>query len=296
MNILLHLFCHIDDFCKDFFKQLKEKQLPRATSAGIRQRKRSLSESEIMTILVAFHYSGYRTFKDFYLKEVLERWHYIFPGLVSYSRFIEFLPSVVAPLLAYLQSCLGKSNGIQFCDSTPLCVCKNPRISQHKVFKGIAQRGKTSVGWFFGFKLHIIVNSVGELIWFMVTPGNASDSTTLQKHDLSCLIGKLVGDKGYISAALTLHLASFGVALITKLRKNTKQKTALRLLEDALLLRSRGMVESVIDLLKNECQIEHSRHRASTGFLTNLFAALAAYCHLPSKPSIGARLNKIELP
>jgi hypothetical protein len=295
MNILLHLFCHIDDFCKDFFKQLQERQVTNRNRQAKRQRKRSLSESEIMTILVAFHYSGYRTFKDFYLKEVLERWHYIFPGLVSYNRFIEFLPSVAAPLLAYLQSCLGKSNGIQFCDSTPLCVCKNPRISQHKVFKGIAQRGKTSVGWFFGFKLHIIVNSVGELVWFMVTPGNASDSSTLQKYDLSCLIGKLVGDKGYISATLTLHLASFGVALITKLRKNTKQKTALRLLEDALLLRSRGMVESVIDLLKNECQIEHSRHRASTGFLTNLFAGLVAYCHLPSKPSIGARLNKIQL-
>jgi hypothetical protein len=292
MTSLLHLFCHVDDFCQTFFQELK----PKTLAGNTRQRKRSLSESEIMTILIAFHHSGYRTFKDFYTKEVLPRWRYAFPGLVSYNRFIEFCPSVTVPLMAYLISCLGKSDGIQFCDSTPLCVCKNPRISQHRVFDGIAKRGKTSVGWFFGFKLHIIVNSIGEIVWFMLTAGNASDSTTLQKYDLSCLKGKLIGDKGYISAALTAHLASFGVSLITKLKKKSKDKTALRLLEDALLLRRRGMVESVIDLLKNECQIEHSRHRASTGFLTNLFAGLAAYCHLPSKPSIVGRFNKIVLP
>jgi len=101
-----------------------------------------------MTLVVAFHHSQFRNFKAFYLGFVCPFWHKAFPGLVSYNRFIEFIPSVIVFLAAYLKSLLGSCRGISFLDSTALAVCHNRRIHQHRVFQGIAQRGKTSVGWF----------------------------------------------------------------------------------------------------------------------------------------------------
>jgi len=89
-----------------------------------------------------------------YLNQVRQQWHSAFPGLPSYHRFVEWMPSTLQPLCVYLKQCFGSCTGIGFVDATCLKVCHNRRISRHKVFDGIAQRGKTSVDWFFGFKLH----------------------------------------------------------------------------------------------------------------------------------------------
>jgi hypothetical protein len=159
MRSLLEVFCDVDDFCQVF--------LP----AWQRQRPRQLCLSEIMTILIAFHQSHYRTFKAFYTTQVLLHWRAEFPGLVSYARFVEFTPSALGPLCAYLRQCYGACTGTSFVDATALAVCHNRRIAQHKVFRDLAARGKTSVGWFFGFKLHLVVNDRGELLQVALTPG-----------------------------------------------------------------------------------------------------------------------------
>jgi len=114
--------------------------------------------SEIMTILIAFHQSHYRDFKHFYQVLVSAYWRSKFPRLPSYTRFIEFMSSVMMPLCIYLKHCFGQCTGISFVDSIYLHVCHNRRIPQHRVFIGMAARGKTSVDWFFGFKLHLLVN------------------------------------------------------------------------------------------------------------------------------------------
>jgi hypothetical protein len=93
-----------------------------------------------------------------------------FPGLVSYSRFVELTLTVLLPLLAYRRTCLGTCTGVSFLDATALAVCDNHRIAQHHVFQGFAQRGKTSTGWCFGFKLHVLVNDRGELLNFALPP------------------------------------------------------------------------------------------------------------------------------
>lgn len=287
MDSLLALFCDVDDFCKEFLPKWQQVQL----SSGLlqRRRQRSLSISEIMTILIAFHQSHYRDFKDYYLEQVLKYWRPEFPGLVSYNRFVEFIPSALVPLMMYLRTCcLGKCSGISFIDSTSLDVCLNQRIHAHKVFAGLASRGKSSTGWFFGFKLHLVVNDRGELLDIFLTSGNVDDrkpAPRLAKR----LFGKLFGDKGYISQTLAqslLHM--FNVQLITKLR--SKMKNQLMLLSDRILLRRRAIVESVIDQLKNISQIEHSRHRSITNFCVNVLCGLIAYCRRPSKPSLGLDL------
>jgi hypothetical protein len=284
MDSLLELFCDVDDFCKAFVPVWQKKQLDAGEIQ--RQRERSLSISEIMTILIHFHQSHYRDFKAYYIGYVQERLRAEFPGLVSYTRFVEFIPSVLIPLCVYLrQSCLGTCTGISFIDSTPLAVCKNQRIHAHKVFAGLAQRGKTSTGWFFGFKLHLIFNDRGELLNLMLTPGNIDDRKPVPAL-VRELFGKLFADKGYISKQLFEELLlTFNVQLITGIRSN--MQNVLMPLMDKVLLRKRAIVETIIDQLKNISQIEHSRHRSPINFLVNLICGLIAYCCQPKKPSLG---------
>jgi len=283
VDSLLVLFCDVDDFCQAFLP-IWSKQLL-ASGAKQRLRVRSLTISEIMTILIAFHQSHYRDFKAYYCEQVLKYWHPEFPGLVSYNRFVEFIPSALVPLMMYLRTCcLGKCNGISFIDSTPLDVCLNQRIHCHKVFAGLAGRGKSSTGWFFGFKLHLVVNDCGELLDIFVTSGNVDDRQPVP-HLAKRLFGKLFGDKGYISQPLAESLRRmFNVQLITKLR--SRMKNQLMLLSDRLLLRRRAIIESIIDQLKNISQIEHSRHRSITNFFVNVLCGLIAYSRRPSKPSL----------
>jgi hypothetical protein len=240
-----------------------------------------------MTILIWFHSSHYRTFKAYYLEHVQTPLRAEFPTLVSYQRFVELMPTVVVPLLAYLHQQMGNCTGISFIDSTPLPVCHPARIRQHRVFAATAKRGKTSVGWFYGFKLHLIVNDRGEVLSFCLTPGNLDDRQPVPQlaQQARHLFGKLFGDKGYISQALMEQLiVEHRVHLVTRLRK--KMRNRLMEVSDKLLLRKRAIIESIHDQLKNICQVEHSRHRSPANFLVNLLGGLIAYCHQPKKPSL----------
>ena len=279
---LLELFCHVDDFCQSFLPEHNAHLL----TSGIRQRQRtrSLSISEIMTILILFHQSHYRDFKAFYTQEVCKHLRREFPGLVSYTRFVELMPSALLPLCAYLRHCMGHCTGISFLDSTDLTVCHNKRISQHKVFAGSAARGKTSTGWFFGFKLHLLFNDCGELLEVALTAGNVDDRKPVPGM-VKKLFGKIFANRGYLSKALFRELLdTFGIQLITKLKKNMKNQ--LMPLADKMLLRKRAIAETIIDQLKNISQIEHSRHRSPVNFVINIVCGLIAYCHQPKKPSL----------
>ena len=257
---ITEIFCSIDDFCKDFVPLWQKSML---TNGRKRIRKSKLSLSEVMTIQVLFHFSGYRTFKDFYIGYVCEHLCNEFPDLVSYNRMVELKRESFIPLGIYLKVCgLSNCTGLSFIDSTPLRVCDKRRINQHSVFKALAQRGQCSLGWFYGFKLHIATNDTGGIIDFMITKGNVDDRKPLYKPSfIKKLFGKLFGDKGYISKDLFSLLFSNGIHLVTKLRKNMKTKL-LTPMKDAYHLRKRAIIETIFDQLKNICQVEHSRHRS----------------------------------
>lgn len=285
MESLVELFCDVDDFCQVFVPTMDKKLI--CNGVQTRKRARSLTISEIMTILIHFHQSHYRNFKAYYLEYVLPRLKGEFPGLVSYTRFVDYIPSALIPLCAYFKTaCLGNCTGISFIDATSLDVCLNQRIASHKVFAGLAERGKTSTGWFFGFKLHLVINDRGELLNVTLTPANVDDRKPVPNL-VRKLFGKIFGDKGYISKPLyELLRQTVGVQLITKLKSNSKNRLPMELM-DRILLRKRAIVESVIDQLKNISQIEHSRHRSVGNFLVNLICGLIAYAHQPKKPSLG---------
>jgi IS5 family transposase len=279
---ITRIFCEVDDFCQQFEQQWHQQpQLP--SMPGERRSQSRLSLSEIMTIAIAFHGSGFRTFKEFYTLCVLPHWGGAFPRLVSYTRFVELMPWGLMMLCCFLHTRKGEVTGIAFIDSTPIEVCHPCRVHAHQVFKGLVKWGKNSVGWYFGFKLHLIINDQGELLAFKLTPANTDDRQPVPQMTPD-LMGQLFGDRGYISQELFEELYQRGLQLVTKSKKNMKNR--LVKLMDKILLRKRAVIESVNDRLKNICQIEHSRHRSCWNFLVNLVAGLIAYTYQEKKPSL----------
>jgi hypothetical protein len=286
---ILQLFCEIDDFCKIFETLWQKRQI----SDGKRRRNRQtrLSLSEVMTILVMYHHSGYKNLKCLYLKEVCQHYQREFPGLVSYQRFVQLQQRAVMPLFFYLASRRGNCTGISFIDATNLKVCHNLRIPSHKVFLESAARDRSSTGWYFGFKLHLAVNECGEILGFYLTAANVDERVPVQWMTRE-LWGKSISDRGYISKDLFEKLMKRGLRLITKLRKSMKNRFIA--MEDKLLLRKRATIETINDQLKNIENIEPIRHRSLWNFLGNVAAGLTAYTWQEKKPSI--KLRKQERP
>ncbi len=285
---ILPVFCEIDDFCQVFEPRFNQMLL----GDGKRQRKKpgAMALSEVMTMLVLFHLSGYRNLKTFYTGFVSRYLSQEFPHLSSYNRFVERQRDALVPLWCYLHLKRGSCTGISFVDATTLKVCHNLRIPRHQVFAGSAGRGQTSVGWFYGFKLHLIINERGEIVSCYLTAGNVDDRKPVlgMVKKARKMFGKLFGDKGYISKALTECLQLEHVRLVTGIKKNMKNK--LVSLYDKLMLRKRAIIETVNDQLKNISQIEHTRHRSLWNFLGNVAAGLIAYSFREKKPSLN--LNK----
>lgn len=284
---ITEIYSLVDEFCKNFEEQTSSFLLGHKS-----KRPPKMSTSEVITITLLFHLSGFRTFKHFYLFYVQKHMQSEFPQTVSYNRFVELQQSCLMTMTIFVKTCcLGKCTGISFVDSTPIRVCKNKRITANKVFRGLAETGKSTIGWFHGFKLHIVINDKGEILSFCITQANVDDREPLNNESfLRAVFGKLYADKGYISQKLQQLLFVDGIHLITSIRNN--MKNSLMTLADKILLRKRSVIETVNDELKNICQIEHSRHRSFTNLLTNMIAAIAAYSFLPKKPSIKYHTQK----
>lgn len=281
------IFCEIDDFCKEFYQNQSSRLLPNPNRKRMRYCK--MAPSEIMTIIVLFHLSHYRTFKDYYYECVIKYLKPYFPAPVSYNRFLELKSSVITALAVYMKHKAGSESGMYYIDSTTLKVCRNRRIYRHKVFDKIAKRGKSSMGWFFGFKLHLVINHKGEIMSFCLTQGNVDDRIPMETL-FKNLKGIACGDKGYISKNKAQILLEQGLNFITKTK--TTMKKIIRSNFEKYLLGQRSIVETVIEQLKSICLIEHSRHRKPDNFLANLLSALIAYTLKTRKPSINQRSLK----
>ena len=290
MNKLTETYCDVDDFCKLFIPQWEEILIENGTRK--RRREKRMSSSEIMTVIISYHQSNYRDFKNYYLGYVSKHMKSYFPSLLSYTRFIAVMPSVLIPLCSYLKTRLGKPTGIAFIDSTKIEVCHIMRAKRNKVFDGVAKHGKGTMGWSFGFKLHLIINHLGEIVAVKLTEGNVDDRKPVPDM-VSALSGKLYGDKGYLSKALSEDLLEKGVELLTNVRKNMKKKAMS--LWDRALLKKRFIIETVNDQLKNISYIEHTRHRSITGFMINMLAGLIAYCLKENKPALDLNAADFDL-
>jgi hypothetical protein len=273
---LVELFCIVDDFCIQFEPEWNR------SLVGKKFKKCELSMSEVLTILICFQFSGYKCFKWFY-QFLIEHHKKDFPKILSYSRFVEVKGDFMAPLFSFLNFHLGECSGITYVDSTPLKICHNKRIHSNQVFKNLARRGKSTMGWFYGFKLHISTTENGDLLGASVSKGNIDDRKVV-KNICKNLKGRLFGDKGYISQKLFEEMLDLGLRIVTALR--LKMKPKLMTSEDNELLKKRSMIESVFHILKNILTLNHTRHRSPINFMVNILGALCAYCLYPNKPGI----------
>jgi hypothetical protein len=233
------LYCCLDDFCKVFEAWEAHRLIPSSTT---RQRCGKLSRAEMLFIVVLFHLSPYKHFKAFYLYGIGHQHRSCFGDLPHYDRFVSLMPRLFVPLMVLLHSLSGEQTGLYFADSTKLAVCHNRRIDRHKVFNGLAARGKTSMGWFYGLKLHFVINHKGQVMALKITPGNTADSTVLDEITQR-LTGKIYADKGYISRVLFRTLWQRGLHLITGIRRNMRNH--LMPLAEKLMLRKRFVIEMV---------------------------------------------------
>jgi hypothetical protein len=282
------LYCCLDDFCKVFEDWEARRLIPSPTT---RQRTGKLSRSEMLFIMVLFHLSAFKHFKAFYHYGIGQQHRACFGDLPHYDRFVSLMPRLFVPLMVLLHSMSGEPSGIYFADSTKLAVCHNRRIHRHKVFDGLAARGKTSMGWFYGLKLHFVINHKGQIMALKITPGNTADSTVLDEITRQ-LRGKLYADKGYIGRELFTQLWQRGLHLITGIRRN--MRNYLMPLADKLMLRKRFGIETVLDTLKSEMGLEHSRHRSVINAMVHVLSCLLAYAFRPGKPSISLTAQHIK--
>jgi len=282
------LYCCLDDFCKAFADWEAHRLIP---SEQTRQRPGKLSRAEMLFIVVLFHLSPYKHFKAFYLYGIGHQHRSCFGDLPHYDRFVSLMPRLFVPLMVLLHSLSGEPSGVYFADATKLAVCHNRRIHRHKVFNDLAARGKTSMGWFYGLKLHFVINHKGQVMALKITPGNTADSTVLDEITQR-LAGKIYADKGYIGHALFTKLWQRGLHLITGIRRNMRNH--LIPLADKLMLRKRFVIETVLDTLKTEMGLEHSRHRSVRNAMVHILSCLVAYAFRPGKPSISMAHQKVE--
>lgn len=286
MVTIEEIFCTVDDFCKNNDINYEKSQL----CNGRRTRKRAtrLTISEIITIIIYYQFSKYKDFKAYYLLQVQAHLKPEFPKLVSYSRFIELIPRVLNTMVLFLHTNLAEATGISFADSTQVAVCHKKRIDRHKVFKNFGATGKSSKGWFFGFKLHLICNHEGGLVSVRITTANTDDKAPIPSMAKK-LFGRLYGDKGYISNKLSEELLEKGVVLITSIRKNMKPR--IMSLFDKLVLKKRTLIESINNQIKSKFDLEHSRHRSPLNGFTHMVSTLIAYCLNPGKPKTSIEFN-----
>ncbi len=279
-KIMTEVFCFVDEFCKIFEQDIQKSLLSSTKSQRNPTRTPSLSIAEIVTIIIMYSFSPCKNFK-FYYNTCIKKSD--FPSLVSYNRFIKLQPRAFAVIAALANSCKGEETGSYFLDATTLAVSHNKRTSQHRVFKDIAKMGKSTMGWFYGFKLHLAINQKGEIMNLAITKGNTTDVSMVETL-VKSLVGKVYGDKGYISAKLFERLFSRGLQLITGIKKTMKNK--LMDLHDKIMLRKRSLIETVFDYLKNKFNLQHTRYRSPVNFLIHILSTVIAYQFKKNKLSI----------
>ncbi len=283
---VIQIFCELDDFINAVEKFMGHKLIGSSSPQSVHRP--DISLSEMMCIEILYHLSGYKCFQ-YYYEQMVEQGALksYFPSAPSYSRFVQLKPRMLPLIVMYLNCCrLGQLCGVYYADSTRIAVCHNRRIRRNRVFYGKARQGRSSIGWFYGFKLFLVVNAFGQIIKVLFTTGNVADNNT---DHLLRLFDKLKGwvfaDKGFIVPQKTRErLLQKGLHLITNIRANMKNR--LMNYQQKILLKKRGMIDSIYDILKSVCDIEHTRHRSPVNAVINVFAAICAYSFLDRLPNI----------
>jgi len=269
---LYHIFDRIDDLLKAMSISLRRKLLADLKPKG--GRPSGLSLPAILTLGIFRFATGVKDVKHYHRK-LVSSYSQELGRIPNYGNFNALMnqatPYVIFLLEWICYSNKSTSNGAYFLDATSLKVCENKRIFDHKVCEDIAQRGKSSMGWFFGFKLHVVCDSLGRLVSLLITPGNTDDRKFVLKL-LKGLKGLCVADAGYVSKKLMHELYEQGLLLLTDVRNSMK-----RLMSEAqhAVLKLRQRIEGIFSCLKHRLKAEASIARSPLGYVSRcLYACL----------------------
>lgn len=278
------LFVFLDDFCQAVDQHLSQLMVSCGDKIKRVTRVMGMTLSELLTIELLYQQSPCKNFKYFY-HSYLQMYGCEFPNLVSYHRFVELKPRILSYLMLLVRWFCEQSDktGLSYIDATPLAVCHSKRMGRNQVFKGLARLGKTTKGWFFGLKLHLVINEKGQIQNLKITQGNTDDRTPVLEL-VEGLEGLLFGDRGYIKASLFHKLYEHGLKLVTSLKKNMKSHMMPWI--EKVLLRKRSIIETVFSVLKHTLELEHTRHRSTANALVHILTTLVTYCFRTHKPSI----------
>lgn len=280
---LIEIFITCDDFDKSYELWQRQRSLG---GDSCYTRIPAICDSEVLSLLVFYHWSGYKNFQYFYERFALIYLIDYFPTMPSYSRFVELIPRQAMKMFILLkvQSLMSQRTGVYIVDSKKLPVCHNKRIHSNKVFEGFASRGKSSTGWYYGLKIHLIINQLGEIVNFELTSANVSDNNAeLLQKIFKDLKGTCYGDKGYLSKLFD-YFYQAGLKIVTKIRSN--MKNILMPLDEKINLKKRAVIESVNDILMSVFDIEHTRHRSPINAIIHTLGALVAYGFYEQKPTV----------
>ncbi len=244
-----------------------------------------MSFSEIGAIAIAYHQSTHKCFKFYYQEEILGNLISFFPSAISYERFVSIQHRVLPFLVAFLKTTrLCSPTDANYIDASKLEICHLMRVASNKVFKGQAKYGRTIMGRFYGYKFHLIINHLGEIVNVIFSKGNVADNNKKMLREITeDFTGLLIGDKGYITT-IKDELLENGINLVTKPRKNMKPVKHTPQVE--YYKKHRGLIETTNGLLKEKANIQHTRHRSTANFEINLWAAIIAYTYNEKLPSI----------
>lgn len=283
--MLVEIYVDVDDFCKAQ-RSLLAKAL-RHCGAYKKLHPSQLTLSEIMTILIHYHLSPYKNFKAYYMHYVCQDLRRDFPDLVCYDRFVALIPRTLIPMMLYLADRCSRSlrTGIYYVDSTPLAVCHPKRAHQHRTMKSFASWGKTSVGWFYGLKVHLLINHLGQIVQVRITSGSTHDANLRVLYQLTHdLVGWVFGDKGYLLNTDKKDFLERDGELIIAAKPRKGMAKADWPLAAKRYAKKRGLVETVIGQTKAVCNMEHTRHRSEVNAFVNVYASLVAYSFYDRKP------------
>jgi Transposase DDE domain len=291
--VFIEIYVEVDDFCKQNFVLLT-KALRHCGLYKKNHPSHQLTRAEVTTILVYYPLSPYKHFNVFYTNHRQTDLKRNFPDLVSYDRFGALIPRALVPMMLFLAHRCQRSlrTGIYYIDSTPIETSHPKRAHQHEVFKGFAEWGKTSAGWFFGLKVHLLINHLGQLVSVRITSGSVHDSHPKVLFDLTKqLVGWVFGDKGYLLNAEKKAFVEGSGELHWAAKPRQGMKAADWPLAAKRYAKKRGIIETVIRQTKSVCDLEHSRHRSATNGFVNLYSALVAYTYYERKPSARVDLS-----
>lgn len=269
MKNIVEVYCFIDNFVK-MIESKKAKSL-----VG---RKSMLTKTDYITLAIFKQDHGIKTTKQLYefVRDYMQK---DFLPLPSYQQFNHGIKSTFRyfVIIAWILTKMTRKKGARYhiVDSSPLPVCNNQYRFIAKLFKGFARSGKNLNGWFWGFKLHLIINHNMEIEAIRISGGSTSDIDALNDDFIEGIKGWLIGDKGYIGQSKARQLAKKGLKLVTRSRKNMKKVPALPI--HNYLLSKRQAIESTFSYLKHRLSVLNSYARSVEGFFVNVFSAIITY-------------------